>query len=39
MSFGRISLLVPRFKSFDPPQADLRFKAQPRRDLESKSYF
>jgi hypothetical protein len=25
MSFGPISLLVPRFKSFDPPQADLRF--------------
>ncbi|MDH3798127.1 MAG: hypothetical protein OES70_05790, partial [Desulfobacterales bacterium] len=22
---GPISLLVPRFKSFDPPQADLRF--------------
>jgi len=25
MSFGPISLLVPRFKSFDPPQADRRF--------------
>ena len=25
MSFGPISLLVPRFKSFDPPQANLRF--------------
>jgi len=25
MSFGPISLLVPSFKSFDPPQADLRF--------------
>jgi hypothetical protein len=25
MSFGPISLLVPRFKSHDPPQADLRF--------------
>jgi hypothetical protein len=23
----------------DPPQADLRFKARPRRDLELKSYF
>ena len=26
MSFGPTSLLVPRFKSFDPPQADLGLK-------------
>ena len=34
MSFGLPPLsagLVPSFKSFDPPQADLRFEAQPRR--------
>jgi hypothetical protein len=39
MSFGPISLLAPRFKSFNPPQADLRLKTQFRLELEAKSYF
>jgi hypothetical protein len=42
MSFGFPPFsagLMARFKSTDPPQADLRFETRPRRDLEPKSYF
>jgi hypothetical protein len=31
--------IAASFQILDPPQADLRFKTRPRRDLEPKSYF